>query len=52
MDLREYVSAAIDRLIAYSFHGLALERDVFVSFEPDVRSREDFMPILYRIMAA
>lgn len=52
MDLKEYAAAAIDRLMAYSFHGLALQRDVFVSFEPNVRSREDFMPILYSILAA
>ena len=52
MDLNEYVSAAVDRLMAYSFQGLALGHNVFLSFEPDVRSREDFLPILYQIMAA
>ncbi|MGN0702854.1 MAG: hypothetical protein ACI4KL_06765 [Lentihominibacter sp.] len=52
MDLKEYTSAAIDRLMAYSFHGLALDRDVFLSFEPDVRSRDAFIPILYKLLTA
>ena len=52
MDLNEYVSAAVDRLMAYSFQGLALGHNVFLSFEQNVRSREDFLPILYQIMAA
>lgn len=52
MDLKEYASATIDRLMAYSFHGLALQRDVFISFEPDVRSREAFLPILYSLLTA
>ena len=52
MDLNEYVSAAVDRLMAYSFQGLALGHNVFLSFEPDVRSRDAFLPILYRIMVA
>lgn len=52
MDLEEYVSAAIDRLAAYNYHNLLIGRDVFISFESDIKSREDLMPIIYQIMAA
>ncbi|MCQ2546635.1 MAG: hypothetical protein MJ161_03690 [Clostridia bacterium] len=52
MDLRDYINDNIDRLSAYASHGLLIGRDVFLSFEADVRSREAFMPIIHQLMAA
>lgn len=52
MDIEEYVSAAIDRLTAYNYHNLIIGRDVFLSFESDIKSRENFMSVIYQIMAA
>lgn len=52
MDLRDYINDNISRLAAYSSDGLVLGRDVFLSFEADVKNKEAFMPIIYQIMAA
>lgn len=52
MDLREYIHNNIDKLAAYASINLQIGRDIFLSFESDVKSKEKFMPIIHQIMVA
>lgn len=51
-DLRNYLEDNADRLAAYASQNLFIGRNVFLSFEADVKSEEAFMPIIRQIMAA
>lgn len=52
MDLGTYVKSTIDRLRAYNNENLHIGRDVFLTFESDIESREHIIDILYRVMAS
>lgn len=51
-DLHNYLEDNVDRLAAYATQNRFIGRNVFLSFEADVKSVEAFMPIIHQIMAA